>query len=39
MEATDSPATIVSASMSRVRSAVKQKGEIRNLSQMFRNSG
>jgi hypothetical protein len=39
MEAADYPETVVSASIIRVRSAVKQKGENRNLSQLFRNSG
>jgi hypothetical protein len=39
MEAADSPKTIVSASVIRVRSAIKQKGEIRKISQLFRNSG
>jgi len=39
MEAVDSPETVVSASIIRVRSAIKQKGENQNLSQLFRNSG
>jgi hypothetical protein len=39
MGAADSHETVVSAPVIRVRSAIKQKREIGNLSQLFRNSG